>query len=224
MSCTYHEIVRRTGLMLQSLYYPLVVCCVAGVVPVIYEGVEHGAAFPPVVRCRKITGSVAGSVSGVVARKSLNNRLCGTCDGAVVGDCEIDSAGQLGYGQRTRGLREEAHAHVYAAGDAILPGRRLLGKIKLVGSAVIAWCRERDARMERMEEGTEAGEAFRRRNSAAAVADVEKRLKWKRPKVKRSARAVEPIATCHWPAPLAANQSRNHLLSVIRVRQARTIR
>jgi hypothetical protein len=61
-----HEGVVVANLVLHRLRGDGVVRFVAGVVPVVDEGVEHGARFPPVVRVRKITGHVTEAVARVV--------------------------------------------------------------------------------------------------------------------------------------------------------------
>lgn len=64
-----------------ALLHPLVVLVVARVVPVVDEGAEHGAALPPVVGIRQVSGHVAHPVSVVPVRHALGDGLHCRLDG-----------------------------------------------------------------------------------------------------------------------------------------------
>ena len=68
--------------MLHGLGGDLVVLVVAGVVPVVDQGIEHGAAFPPVVWVGQVARGVAGAVAGVVIAQVRRERLGGLLDGS----------------------------------------------------------------------------------------------------------------------------------------------
>jgi hypothetical protein len=61
-----HEGVVISDLVLHRLHGDGIVHIVAGIVPIVDEGVEHGTSLPPVVWVGKIAGHVADSVARVV--------------------------------------------------------------------------------------------------------------------------------------------------------------
>ena len=62
--------------MLQGLSGNAIVLVVAGVVPVIDEGIEHSTAFPPIIRVRQVSRSVTFAVTGVVLAQVYRESLC----------------------------------------------------------------------------------------------------------------------------------------------------
>lgn len=73
-----HEVIIWAGLVQHGLDGDLVEGSVAGKIPIVDQGPEHGTSFPPVVRGRKVTRYISRSVPGVVGHHLVGYDLrCG---------------------------------------------------------------------------------------------------------------------------------------------------
>lgn len=106
-----HIVVVRPGLEEKALLNNIIVGRVAGVIPIIYQSVEHGATLPPVVRLSKQTGGLAGFIPVIVLHHAIGYGARGGFGGLRVVDDQFDSQNQLRQSQR-RGcsLSKEAHS------------------------------------------------------------------------------------------------------------------